>query len=164
MTGACTNAIPSTRIVVVGGRYPLGLISALYVMCRCASASTGSLSATCCLCHSVEMQAARVSHIKAPGGSDRALPRTHMLLFVFLGSSMLLSNGFCSLLRGPERYMHEQLLSSNRSMRYIISFDRLKKTVMWVALASGVIDGLCALRGMLKCLFACVCVYIWYMI
>lgn len=127
MTGACTNAIPSTRIVVVGGRYPLGLISALYVMCRCASASTGSLSATCCLCHSVEMQAARVSHIKAPGGSDRALPRTHMLLFVFLGSSMLLSNGFCSLLRGPERYMHEQLLFSNRSMWYIISFDRLKK-------------------------------------
>lgn len=27
---------------------------------------------------------------------------------------------------------------------------------MWVVGLSGVIDGLCALRGMLKCLFACV--------
>jgi len=107
MTGACTDAIPSARIVVFGSRYPLDLISALYVMCRCASASTGSLSATCCLCHSVEMLAAQVSHIKALGGSDMALPRTHMLLFVFLGSSMLLSNGFCSVLRGPKHYMHE---------------------------------------------------------
>lgn len=103
------------------------------------------------------MQAARVSHIKAPGGSDSALPWTHMLLFVFLGSTMLLSNGFCSLLRGPKRYMLEQLLFSIRSMRYIISFDEFKKTttVMWDVGLSGVIDGLCALRGMLKCLFAC---------
>lgn len=34
---------------------------------------------------------------------------------------------------------------------------------MWVAGPSGVIDVLCALRGMLKCLFACV-FYMRYMI
>jgi len=49
-------------------------------------------------------------------------------------------------------------------MWYIISFDRFKKkTVMWVAGASEVIDGLCAFARHAE-VSVCLCVCTWHLI